>query len=62
MKLGCNVYVKRVSTHNNIADLPSRGMMDATPVEAKIHEIYWRDESWSILNERWQTDPSGSYS
>ena len=53
------LYVKRVATEDNIADLPSRksfGLLNelgAIEYEAKLDDPYSMPEVWEVLNERW---------
>ena len=55
-----SMWVKRVSTDDNIADLPSRdefGVLQAvgaTYCEPALHETAWMPETWAILKQRWK--------
>ncbi len=57
---GLEIHVLRVSTDDNIADLPSRGgltvLKHAGAVEVKpaLSDIYWKSETWDALQERWR--------
>jgi len=55
------VYIKRVSTRENIADLPSRPhvtsesfmrKVGATEIAPNLPEIYKSPETWEVLHER----------
>ena len=59
MRLKINVFVKRVATDDNIADLPSRGEFrvlrwkqakEVQPVLATEYE----GDAWKILQDRWR--------
>eukprot|EP00973_Karenia_brevis_P004809 661126-Karenia_brevis.AAC.1 len=60
-RLGIRVFVTRVKSADNIADLPSRGErgsaflreQGALEVDAHIHSAYWRKDCWAILQDRW---------
>ena len=56
------VYVRRVTTSNNIADLPSRpsarhdafmAKIGARRLEPVLPERYVQAETWQVLVERW---------
>ncbi len=53
------LFVRRVATDDNLADLPSRldfkllkaiGAIEVTP---RLAESYMNPETWDVLNERW---------
>ena len=57
---GISLWVERVSTDDNIADLPSRNEFQvleqagAQYVDPVLREQYWELETWSILQQRWR--------
>ena len=57
---GMSLWVERVSTDDNIADLPSRNEFQvleqagAQYVVPVLREQYWELETWSILQQRWR--------
>ena len=56
---GLSLYVMRVATHDNIADLPSRDAFDmlrvagAEELEPILQREYWSPRTWEVLHERW---------
>ena len=58
IRLGINIRVDRVPTHDNVADLPSREdyslleSLGAKRVEAKLDAMYWKPEAWSSIDAR----------
>ncbi len=54
-----SLYVVRVATELNIADLPSRGEFQlleeqgAVYVEPRLEEPHLQQEYWEVLKERW---------
>ena len=54
------VFIKRVATDDNLADLPSRGdfhllsFMKAVEVSPVTHSFYDDGSAWAELQERWQ--------
>ena len=63
-ELGVQAHVLRVSTDDNVADLPSRLDFDlleacgAIYVAPKLLAKYEAEEAWAVLQERWQVLPS----
>ena len=57
--LGCSVHVKRVGTHDNIADLPSREdfrilrARKTIEVHPQLSCAFECPETWEALKERW---------
>jgi hypothetical protein len=53
------LWVKRVATKDNIADLPSRKAFEllkalgAIEYAAKLDDPYTMPEAWEVLGERW---------
>ena len=53
------LHIKRVGTHDNIADLPSREELEllraagATEVPPSLHASYLSSDVWEVLQERW---------
>ncbi len=56
-----HLYVRRVPTDDNVADLPSRldfallESVGAELVEPLLAPAYQEDQTWEVLQERWQT-------
>ena len=54
-----SIFVRRVCTDDNIADLPSRGELEllaavgAVEVEPMLAATYMLDATWDVLQERW---------
>ena len=63
--LGMRVWVVRVATNDNVADLPSRQDLwqlrasGAVEWEHRMEAFYHSDVTWAILHERWQCEPIG---
>ena len=63
-KMGVNLWIQRVATEENIADLPSRmpalkriKLLEehgAVLVEPLLHDVYKQQESWEVLQHRWR--------
>ena len=59
VRLRAEVFVKRVGTHDNIADLPSRADfgilrdMGVTEVRPQL-EVEYQGDAWEVLQERWK--------
>ena len=57
--IGVKPFIKRVGTHDNIADLPSRGdyillrEMGAIEVPPFFVKAYREEDTWAVLQERW---------
>ena len=55
-----SLWVERVGTHDNIADLPSRGefrvleQAGAQYSAPTLRERYWDKVTWDILSHRWR--------
>ena len=56
---GLSLYIVRVATHDNIADLPSRDAFEmlrvagAEELEPILQQEYWSHRTWEVLHERW---------
>ena len=56
------VVVERVSTNDNIADLPSRQEFDllraqgAVELRPKLDDVFNENETWSMLQEAWNCE------
>ena len=56
------LFVKRVPTDDNIADLPSRldfallEAIGAVSVRPVLAESFLESDTWEILSERWKQD------
>ena len=54
------MYIRRVGTHDNIADLPSRDDLTlllgqgAVPLEPVLRDRYWEQETRNVLQKRWR--------
>ena len=59
-ELGASLWIERVGTHDNIADLPSRNefrvleQAGATYVCPVLRDQYWEQSTWDILQQRWR--------
>ena len=57
---GLSLYILRVGTHDNIADLPSRGELvllagnGAVQMAPVLRDSYWEQGTWEVLHERWR--------
>eukprot|EP00973_Karenia_brevis_P044466 6158648-Karenia_brevis.AAC.1 len=57
-ELQIEVWIQRVGTHDNVADLPSRNDLSvlraigATSVEPCLKDIYTKTKSWDLLSWR----------
>ena len=57
---GLSLYVMRVATDDNIADLPSRNalqmlqMAGAEQFAPLLQSEYWDPRTWEVLHERWR--------
>ena len=58
---GMSLWIERVGTHDNIADLPSRDEFQvleqagARYVDPVMRKQYWDDDAWAILQQRWSS-------
>ena len=58
-ELKVDVHIVRVSSRDNIADLPSRGeytfleYINAVRVERKLDTLYEKEPTWAVLQNRW---------
>ena len=59
------LYVLRVASEDNVADLPSRSEFsvlkehEAVEVSPKLHTQYRQSEAWEVLKERWCSGAKG---
>ena len=57
---GMSLWIQRVATDDNIADLPSRNefrvlqQAGADYVQPVLRSRYWESSTWNILGQRWQ--------
>ena len=57
---GLSLYIQRVGTHDNIADLPSRDdiqlleSVGAQSIAPVLRNEYWDQQTWAVLQERWR--------
>ena len=60
VRLRAEVFIKRVGTNDNIADLPPRADfgilrdMGVQEVRAQLELEYQEDDAWEMLQERWK--------
>ena len=63
--MGMRLWIQRVATDDNLADLPSRGEFrqlwnsGAREWKPRMEAFYHSEETWAILQERWRVEPSG---